>query len=203
MKNTLCLLLILLFVAACTTNSSPDSQNEKPAGLVDSSMAKIPKKEPQPLKNTAPAFEKTVLCQKIKFNVREVLDGESAMIHVSNDDLSIRKYDHEFPVQGRIQSAFGTDQNDDGFCELYLIIQSNEDDEKLEIIGVASYNDKSAGEINVNDVNLARRKGSDKVYVHYDKLKREFYDENGVLHVYNYNLIKGEAGFILEPVRYK
>ena len=200
MEKSIFFVFILLFLIGCGNEHNKNLQTEKKEasqGISVNSKSINPNQQ-----ETYRKFQKTVFCDSIQFEVSSN-NGETSTLHVTCDDLQIRKYDNSFKVEGQLIYAFGTDQNEDGFCELYLVVQKNDGSGNLEIIGIASFNDKSAGEITVKDVNLPRQKNSDKVYVYYEKLKREFHDESGKLHVYNYNLVKSEAGYILEAERYK
>ncbi len=143
-------------------------------------------------------FQKTIQAGKVKFNV-SCQNRETSTIHVNSEGLEVRKYERDFTVEGQLKNAFSLDLDGDGFSEIYLVVQGTDDSGNLDLMGIASFKDKSAGEIYVKDVTVPRQMNTDKIYVKGEKLIREFNDEKGELQVYQYNLKKGEAGFILEP----
>ena len=143
-------------------------------------------------------FNKSLQAGKVNFNV-SCENGEKSTIHVDCDGLEVRKYEKDFPIEGQLKDAFSLDLDGDGFYEIYLVVKGKKLSSNLEIIGIASYNDKSAGEIYVKDVTTPRQSDSDIVFVENEKLIREFRNEKNELLTFNYNLKKGEAGFILEP----
>ena len=150
--------------------------------------------------DTPVIFKKNVEAGKVNFNI-SAKNGETSTIHVACDDFEIRKYKNDFNVEGQLVDAFGLDLNNDNFYELYLVIKGNDDSDSHNIIGIASYNDKSAGEINIKEINGLKLINSDKIYSENGQLIRELKNDNGEFKKYQYQLIKGEAGFILEPVQ--
>lgn len=199
MKYLICLLFSSFLFLQCTSETAPVTKEEtKPAS------SQLPKpKNQEKAKSTYPkVFAKRVLAGKVNFDV-SAENGPTSNIHIKCDDLAVRKFNKDLTVDGHLKHAFGLDLNKDGFHELYLVVEKNEPEGWLEIIGFASYNDKSAGEITIRDLEIPRKENSDKVYAFYEELRREYYGTDGVIQVYTYKLKKEEAGYALEPYRTK
>lgn len=203
MKFTL--LFITLILLGCQENTSSNStdSNEKTDSTPTSS---VPPAKTNARTNNINAnmegnlFQKNLIAGKIKYTV-SAENREVSTIHVKSEGLQVREYEQNITVEGQLINAFALDLNHDEFYEVYLVIEGNDGTGQLEIKGISSYNDKSAGEIYVKDVQVKRQPQTDKIYVHYGNLTRQFNDENNQVQVYQYKLNKGEAGFILEPSR--
>ena len=200
-----CLTVFAFFVIACNSDSTVQSENankneqspsaEKPVNTNTIAENKKSTKAPA-------VFEKTVLMGNVNFKVYAE-NQETTTVKINCDGLSVRKFNQEFVIGGQVINAFGLDLDKDGYHELYIAVQGTDDSGNIGLIGIASYKDKSAGEITINEIEIPRKQNTDKVYAFYGELKREFYDQNNQLQVYSYKLKKGEAGFILEPTRTK
>ncbi len=195
----------LLIVGCQETN--PDTNNASDNQEITSK--EVPRQmqsNPTPATNNINAriegntFRKTLIAGNVKFEVSSE-NNDSSVIHVQSEGLSVREYDQKIPVEGHLINAFSLDLNHDDFYEIYLVVSAVDGSGRLEILGIASFNDKSAGEIHVKDIQVKRQPQTEKVYVHYGNLTRQFNDEANQVQVYQYRLTKGEAGFILEPVR--
>ncbi|MEO1263898.1 MAG: hypothetical protein AAFZ15_34145 [Bacteroidota bacterium] len=205
MKKLLIVGFSILFVCSCKTeapNNADELQQKNIPAQVEKPMNKNTIAENKKIAEAPSIFEKTVLMGQVNFNV-SAENKKTTTVKVNCDGLAVRKYKQEFTVKGQIINAFGLDLDKDGFHELYLAIRRADGSGDIELIGIASYNDKSAGEITINDIKVSKKENTDKVYAFYGELKREFYDQNNQLQVYSYQLKKGEAGFILEPARTK
>ena len=152
MKYVLAVLAVLVTLA-CNNNAPTNSTPSE----TDVPLTKKGVKTPH-AKNANPAstialgeneleFRKTVSAGKVRFYVSSHY-AETSTILVESDGLEVRKYENEFIVEGKLKDAFGLDLNDDGFFEVYLVIQKTDDSGNLDILGIASYKDKSAGESN-------------------------------------------------------
>lgn len=203
MKFTLLLLTLLLF--GCQENSPSNTNDTKEKIDTSASSSSAPAKTNSKSGNINVSldgniFQKDLIAGKIKYSV-SAENKKTSIIHVKSEGLQVREYEQDITVEGQLINAFALDLNHDEFHEVYLVIEGNDGNGQLEIKGIASFNDKSAGEIYVKDIQVKRKPQTDKVYVHYGNLTRQFNDETNHVQVYQYKLNKGEAGFILEPSR--
>ncbi|MFK7808342.1 MAG: hypothetical protein AB8F74_11125 [Saprospiraceae bacterium] len=127
------------------------------------------------------------------------MNGEVTPIHISTEGLP-RAFEETIEVEGAVKTGHLLDLNKDGFKELYLVIQPTGDSGNLDIIGIASYRDKSAGKIIVKDTEEIRAVNSDKIFTKDGELRRSFV-QNGKQMDFGYELKKGETGFVLKAVK--
>ncbi|MEZ4955829.1 MAG: hypothetical protein R2825_19885 [Saprospiraceae bacterium] len=203
MKFTL--LLFALFFFGCQSNSPSNSNATNEKVDTSASSSNVPAKTNAKTGNINVSldgniFQKNLIAGKIKYSI-SAENKETSIIHIKSEGLQVREYEQDITVEGQLINAYALDLNHDEFYEVYLIVEGNDGNGQLEIKGIASYNDKSAGEIYVKDIQVKRKPQTDKVYVHYGNLTRQFNDETNHVQVYQYKLNKGEAGFILEPSR--
>lgn len=145
-------------------------------------------------------FQRTFNAGSFVFKVNAT-NSEVTPIHVSTEGLP-RAFQETFEIEGALRDAHLLDLNKDGFKELYLITQPTDDSGNFDIMGVASFRDKSAGAIYVKDTEEKRQVNSDKVFVENGELKRSFV-QGGKAMSFKYRLRAGETGFILEAVKGK
>ena len=204
MKNYFFLFLFSLLLINCKTKE-PKKTGEKntienpskEGDLNGKTKAALIEEKPEKIQ---PIFKESIKMGKVDFDVYAE-NSEMTKINVTCNDLSIRKYKKEFEVEGQLKNTYSLDLNKDGFYELYMVVQQTDDSGNHDIIGIASFNDKSAGEIYVKDVKTIRVTNSDKVYEKDGQLMREFLDKKNNMQMYKYQLKKGEAGFILRAVK--
>ncbi len=142
-------------------------------------------------------FQRTYNAGTFAFKVNAT-NSEVTPIHISTEGLP-RAYKETIEIEGAVKEGHLLDVNKDGFKELYLITQPTDDSGNLDIIGIASYRDKSAGQIYIKDTKEKRKVNSDKVFVENGELLRSFV-QNGKEMNFKYRLRAGETGFILEAV---
>jgi len=143
-------------------------------------------------------FQRTYNAGSFLFKVNAT-NSEVTPIHVTTEGLP-RAYNETFEIEGALREGHLLDLNKDGFKELYLITQPTDDSGNFDIMGIASYRDKSAGAIYVKDTPEKRKVNSDKVFVEEGELRRSFV-QNGNPMNFKYRLRTGETGFILEAVK--
>ncbi|MFT4667571.1 MAG: hypothetical protein ACI9XB_004543, partial [Gammaproteobacteria bacterium] len=163
--------------------------SEKPAQQMQKGMT-------QQRRNSV--FQRTYNAGTFLFKVNAT-NSEVTPIHISTEALP-RAFKKTFEIEGAVREGHLLDLNKDGFKELYLITQPTGDSGNLDIMGIASFRDKSAGEIYVKDTKEIRQVNSDKVFVENEELRRSFV-QNGKAMSFKYRLRAGETGFILEAVK--
>jgi|GEM_PF-3759833 len=127
-----------------------------------------------------------------------VENGENTTFKLESEKLS-RAFNERYTFEGQITDGVVLDLDNDGFKELYLTCSITDDSGNKDIMGWASYRDKAAGQIYVDDTKMIRAMNTDKVYAKDGKLYRSFKDENGTSKVFEYLLTRGEAGMRLTP----
>lgn len=136
---------------------------------------------------------------------------------ISNISISGKSFEHPvfdtLKATDPLENILLADLNNDSFKEIYLITRTTGSGSYATIYGFASYADKSFGPIYVPDLSLSKELpfgylGHDSIYINNGQLIRTFplyngEDTNsqptGETATIVYDLIKGEAGFILQP----
>ena len=198
------IILFTLMFFACENGTPTDndqidqSEQEQPANTQTKDALTPPENLPVDRHPIIKDFQKSFSDDKITFSVISSPSNASD-IHVELAGLANGDWSQDLKVEGHLANAYLLDLNQDGFSELYLAIALTDDSGDFVIKGIASYRDKSAGEIYVKDSKEIRKMKTDKVYEEGGKLMRSYENEKGETVVINYELIKGETSFILRP----
>jgi hypothetical protein len=202
---------LLSFLAACSggANQTQEPVSTEKNETDTSETAKVPETV-TPSEDTSAAAERTVkeasmpppaqnefTAGKVTYLIEngENERGASTVKVVGTDPV----FSKEFPVAGRISESFLLDLNKDGFSEFYFTVTTSNGASELK--GIASYRDRSAGEIYVKDENPAWQPGASHIFVENGALYRSFSKSEGTEQKLKYELKKGETSFVLSPVK--
>jgi hypothetical protein len=142
-------------------------------------------------------FQRSYNAGPFSFKVNAT-NSELTPIHISTEGLP-KEFKQTFEKAAAVKEAHLLDLNKDGFMELYIVLQETGKSGNLGLLGIASYKNKSAGEIYIKDTQEIREVNSDRVFVENGELRRTFV-RNGKTMNFKYVLKAGETSFVLEVV---
>lgn len=215
MKNLIYIFLLLGLFSCGNDSNQPTQESEKPTEEIqDKIVAKPEQKKGNETSgetlvptgtNTKQSkrsnvFQKTLTDGKVSFDVL-CRNGEMSKYQIISSGFENKNIKYNDAVKGQLSDAHLLDLNNDGFCEIYMVFNQTDGSGNKMIKGIASYRNKSSGEIYVKDTELTRQENSDNVFVEDKKLIREFTNEKGQSIKFQYKLSKGESSFVLEPVQ--
>lgn len=207
MKN---IFYILLFfgLSSCQSEGNKKevpttTQTETAAPKPQKPAVKIPQSEQlqvQP-QNIRPEkrYVKEHNAGKFSFNI-QAQNGERSKMKITTKGLET-EFKDLFVLEGQVLESHLLDLNGDGFKEVYIITSLTDDSGNLEIMGITSNKDKSAGEIYIKDTKEKRKVNSDRVTVKNGKLMREFVGEDGKVKKYTYELVPDKSTMMLQAVQ--
>ena len=213
MMKYLQLILPLLLFAACQQGKSPDSSPATtapvPSADTTASTPAVEETQLQATTDTLPA-KAGVAGREVAATVQALTDGKlnfivntanrsEGKVIVTSEGVAEKAFTREFPVQGTLVSSFLLDLDKDGFSEVYVVLLPDDAGGHPVLKGYSSYRDKSAGEVYVKEPKTAAKAGSSRVFTENKALFRSFRDETGKEVTWQYELKRGETGFILTP----
>lgn len=140
---------------------------------------------------------------KLSFKVESNNTKDNKM-KISISGLEKTNYMETFDIEGKVEQAFLLDINKDNYIELYIVLSLENGTGNKKMIGIASFRNKSAGEIHVQGIRVEMQDNSDSIKKTHDSIRRVFTDAEGKVLDVNYVMAEGEAGYRLIPnMRYR
>ncbi len=162
----------------------------------------------------APKSVKPVETQVAKNSFNRYYEDEDALVtffvQAENGEITkprIRtkglenEFDQTFTIEGQVTDGHLLDLDGDGFNELYLVYRLTDDSGNLDMIAIRSNSYLDASVVQVQKINERRKMNSDRIFAINGKLRRSFTDQEGNTINYTYQLVKGNQGWYLLPVK--
>ncbi|HMQ47202.1 MAG TPA: hypothetical protein PKA00_06820 [Saprospiraceae bacterium] len=226
MKYYHLLLLFLLTISlSCGQNKSKAGQSQSEAETTSEPQPEqAPEKTreesmPTPQEEVTKPAENLSKVQQLAFKptqrmlssgkVQFIIDNPAIhQLKITPSGLEVRNEPMEKTVDGTLEDAFITDLDKDGFPEVYCIVRSREGLGEANIVGFASYRNRSYGEIYVppfpeGSPYMKGYKGGDFYVLENKRILREFPifqggQDTGKKRRIIYELQRGETSFVLK-----
>lgn len=124
---------------------------------------------------------------------------EITNIHIHSEGLNV-PYNEVISIEGQVLNAYMTDLNKDNNNEFIIVFRGSDDSGNVNIMALASNENKSISSMSVNEPAALRAVNTDKVSLIDGQLIRSFISNNE-LQTYQYKIIPGETAYILRAIK--